>query len=289
MPIEQFEFPEDQKNYGLGIYEVKGKGTPQEQKPHWPSSMHRHDFYEICLFLKKGGQHEIDFNTYPIARQSVHFLAPGQVHFLYRDTDFHAFLIPFQKELLPQIAEKRLAIFKYYSYPILQLNQSEWHNLFEHIQFLSGQIRRKPPKAVLHALFQSFVLQCDYYFQKNVSSKEESTLQSHQFENFLDLLESQFRRITTVEEYANLLNIGPAQLNYICKKVVGQTASKLIQERIILQAKRLLIHSTLSSKEIAFKLGFEDPSYFSRFFRKHTNTSPTQFRKMYQSKSDLSI
>ena len=86
-------------------------------------------------------------------------------------------------------------------------------------------------------------------------------------------------RLHQVQDYAGLMAITEKYLNELCKKTAGKTASELIHERIILEAKRLLLHSDLNNKEVAYFLSFDDPSHFSKFFKRKTGRTPSQFRK----------
>lgn len=86
----------------------------------------------------------------------------------------------------------------------------------------------------------------------------------------------------TVSSYAKMLNISPKALNKRVVKYSGLTPSDIIRQRIILEAKRMLVHTPLSVKEIGYKLGYEDPSYFIRFFSKHVKLAPQNFRKYFQ-------
>lgn len=79
-------------------------------------------------------------------------------------------------------------------------------------------------------------------------------------------------------EYAELLNESPVVLNRAVKSLTGKTAGELIIERLILEAKRLLLYSGLNNKEVAYKLGYDDPSYFARIFHKKTGSTPSEFR-----------
>jgi AraC-like DNA-binding protein len=82
-----------------------------------------------------------------------------------------------------------------------------------------------------------------------------------------------------VSEYAKLLGITANYLNETVKTVTGQTAGELIRDRLLLEAKRWLIHSELSIAQVADQLHFDDPSYFSRFFKKYAHCSPGDFRR----------
>lgn len=83
----------------------------------------------------------------------------------------------------------------------------------------------------------------------------------------------------TVKEYANLLNVSAKTLTNCVYESSHSTPLSLINERIVLEAKRQLLHSSLKVKEIAFRLGFEDPSYFVKFFKRHVGCLPAEFRE----------
>ncbi|WP_040282369.1 helix-turn-helix domain-containing protein [Psychroserpens damuponensis] len=96
---------------------------------------------------------------------------------------------------------------------------------------------------------------------------------------FLELMETQFLEHTKTHYYANDIGISSKRLNQILKEKLNLTAKQIIQQRQITEAKRRLIRSEITTKELAFTLGFDSTSSFSRFFKKHTNVSPSAFRK----------
>jgi AraC-like DNA-binding protein len=97
---------------------------------------------------------------------------------------------------------------------------------------------------------------------------------------FRKLITSHVQDIHTTQDYAKLLNVSPNHLNKCVKSTIGKTASDLINEALLMEAKALLSMSQYSVAEVAFTLGFEDASYFSRFFKKHAVQSPTEYRRM---------
>jgi AraC-like DNA-binding protein len=102
------------------------------------------------------------------------------------------------------------------------------------------------------------------------------------FEEFLELLEKHSTTHKQVSQYTDVMNLSPYQLNEITKTTIGKTASELINEHIILEAKRHLLATPNQIKDIADHLGYEDVSYFIRFFKKHTNYSPEAFRRNFR-------
>lgn len=95
---------------------------------------------------------------------------------------------------------------------------------------------------------------------------------------FKKLLDQHYREHWPINHYAKQLGITHTQLNRVCKEVLGKTALEVIHTRIMTEAERDLLYSSLAIKEIAFTLGFQDESYFTRFFKKHFGQSPSQYR-----------
>lgn len=98
--------------------------------------------------------------------------------------------------------------------------------------------------------------------------------------DFRKLVNNKFSELRTPKEFALRLNITPNYLNALCKDIYNKTVSEVIQERIILESKRLLAHSGLSVSEISYKLGFNDNSYFGRYFKKAVGMPPEKFRSI---------
>jgi AraC-like DNA-binding protein len=99
--------------------------------------------------------------------------------------------------------------------------------------------------------------------------------------NFKRLIEKNYTKLRLPKQYAELLYITPNHLNALCNDFLGISAGKVIRDRILLEAKRLLINLDLRVAEIANKLNFEDQSYFVKFFKKYEGTTPDKFRKQY--------
>jgi AraC-like DNA-binding protein len=96
--------------------------------------------------------------------------------------------------------------------------------------------------------------------------------------HFMQLVDTHFLTTSSVADYAQMLTVTTNHLVATLTRIMGKPAGRLIRERLILEAKRLLRHSDLSISEVAYHLKFEDPSYFSRFFKKHADVTPAQFR-----------
>jgi len=101
------------------------------------------------------------------------------------------------------------------------------------------------------------------------------------FEKFQYLLVKNCPRLHKVNDFAGLLNTTPQNLNAVCRKHSGKSASERITSQLLLEAKRYVLHTENAINEIAFTLSFTDPSNFVKFFKKHERLTPTQFREKY--------
>lgn len=132
---------------------------------------------------------------------------------------------------------------------------------------------------MLQTYLKQFIILAVRIQKENHQLKENS--ESKLFKDFSVLVEMNFKQLHSVTEYANRLGVSPKSLSKNFQKIGSNTPSDFIKNRIILEAKRQLLYSTDSIKQIAFSLGFNDPAYFSRFFTKSTSKSPLQFKKEF--------
>lgn len=117
--------------------------------------------------------------------------------------------------------------------------------------------------------------------RKNSDDPSERTnlYSQERLEKLLALVEEFIATHKQVGQYADMLHISPYQVNAICKELLGKTCSEVITDQIVLESKRQLLATSKQVNEIAFDLGYEDVSYFIRFFKKHTGFTPEVFRK----------
>ena len=134
-------------------------------------------------------------------------------------------------------------------------------------------------KDVIRFTLKSFLITLERIHRTDHSAPLElNNAYELQFFKFKELIEAHYKEGLSVKDYASLLNISSKTLTTISKTVVNKSPSIIIAERIILQAKRLLKFTTLQIGEIAFKIGFDDASYFVKFFKRHVGVSPSNYR-----------
>ena len=132
---------------------------------------------------------------------------------------------------------------------------------------------------MLQSYLKQFIINSVRVKKENHVIKEDT--ETRLFKDFSLLVEQNFRTMHSVTDYANRLGISPKSITKHFQKLGAKTPSEFIKRRVLLEAKRLLIYTDKTVKEIAFELGFNDPAYFTRFFTKTILKSPLQFKKEY--------
>ncbi|CAN5140952.1 helix-turn-helix transcriptional regulator [soil metagenome] len=243
---------------------------------------HRHLFYTFILVTDGGGSHDIDFHTHPLRPGRLFLIAPGQVHAWNELKSVKGFVALFSDSFMALSKGRKVMsawpLFRAHQsayYDLTKSEQQEWINEFLFIE----QEKEKNDRYSRDAIFYSISSLMVRGTRLSVLRVDNSFSIDHGvLFKFQELVEKNFIKLKTPKDYALLLNITPNYLNAVCKKKSGLSAGALIRQRIILEAKRLLAHTSLSVSEIAFKLNFEDNSYFGKVFKRSTNTTPESFR-----------
>ncbi|MBK8702259.1 MAG: helix-turn-helix domain-containing protein [Saprospiraceae bacterium] len=248
--------------------------------------LHRHDFYFI-LFIKDGsGEHEIDFIKYEVSDFSMFFIRPGQVHQLRLEQGTSGFMVQFTSDFYAPRGNPAMQVLrKVSSKNYCQLSEVRYGNISFILQFIFQEFTQKKDrykeaiKAYLDILFIELARQSP---NPQKISNEANSYTQERIEEFMELLEKNIGSKKLVSQYAEMLSMTPYQLNAITKTTLQKTGSELINEHIILEAKRLLIATSNRVNQVADMLGYEDPSYFIRFFKKQTGLTPEAFRQNYK-------
>ncbi|WP_084292266.1 AraC family transcriptional regulator [Pedobacter nyackensis] len=242
--------------------------------------LHRHDFFYLLALKKGSGHHDIDFVPYAIADYSVFFIRPGQVHALVLKSDSMGYLINFSSDfynLQDKVAKQLLG--KASSTNHYQLDAEENLKFTSLLDYIYREHATKKPNYETVILANMSILFVELIRQNTSDASGNNNLYAQErLEKFLELLETHIFTHKQVSQYAKLLNISTYQLNAITKTMLGKTSSALINEQIVLEAKRCLLATTNQVNQTAYLLGYEDVSYFIRFFKKHTGFTPEAFR-----------
>lgn len=248
--------------------------------------LHRHDFFFILATQVGSGIHEIDFTRFEVNDNSVFLLRPGQVHQLELKSATTGYLIEFDStfyqpnetsavERLKKAAKRNLCTPDANNFALLFSTLTNIYREFSNRQ--EGYI--DVIKANLDVFFIEYIRQSRN--SQNATQAANSYAQER-FDELTELLETRISELKTVSQYADILSLSPYQLNSITKSLVGKTVSDMINDQILLEAKRYLLATSNQVKDIAYHLGYEDVSYFIRFFKKNTDTSPEAFRQKFK-------
>ncbi|TNE54976.1 MAG: helix-turn-helix domain-containing protein [Bacteroidetes bacterium] len=248
---------------------------------------HRHDYYTVLLVERAKGEHLIDYHTYVLGARQVHFVAPGQVHQVNAAARPKGWVITFTREFLvanniPERFITNINLFRQFGdSPPLDLD----HATLDKLTRIISEMESCLPQALhyrdraLGALLQLFLIYCNNSLELDSTQLDEDNSGICLLRDFKDGIEQHFREWHKVADYASEIHISPKHLSQVVKNLTGKTAKDLIQDRLILESKRLLLHTSLSVKEIAYQLGFDEPLHFSSFFKKETGGSPSAFRE----------
>lgn len=252
--------------------------------------MHSHDFFLLIWFFQGEGKHVIDFKEYDIDEDTIFFLPPSRVH-SFKDAQkcqgvVVNFSTSFLTSLLPELSSMLLQdLFTPVGEPtILKLEKADKATCLECLDYFKKEYFESTPllghESCICALFTSLIIHLRRAFKEDEISKQlRKTREYKTYREFKQLLERMFTQMHYAKAYAESMETTIGTLDRSCKKITNRTANKLINERLILEANRILVsHPKMSIKEIALKLGFEGTSNFVNFYKSQTDITPSVFR-----------
>lgn len=245
---------------------------------------HRHNFYHVVFFTEGAGSHSIDFHKFTVVPNQVYFMIPGQVHSWSFEGNVDGFVVNFTSEffqsfLLRHDYLERFTFFNGISQDgVIELGQElakSMQGRFEELLTLNNQRNPMQKDLIKTILLQMFLLIDQYGLEDKPYNQPNFTL----LRNFQRLIEKHYTEFRLPKQYADLLFVTPNHLNALCKTTMGMQAGELIRNRILLEAKRLLVNLDMTITEISNELNFNDNSYFTKFFKKQVGITPEEFRK----------
>lgn len=245
---------------------------------------HRHTFYELMFFLSGSGKHEIDFNSFSIEPNSVHFVSPGQIHQL-NPKNTQGYVVCFSEDFVSlNSREDFTERFPYYddpSIPVMKLKKEQALEIKALVELVVKDIlSTKNTQPDLYRSYLTIILlKLNELYLSSQPYKTGEQNRNMKVQQFKKRINQEFHENKSPSVYAQKLNVSANHLNALCKKHEGKTAIQLIHERMLLESKRLLFATDLHVKEISFQLGFEDVAYFNRFFKKLCKLTPQEYRK----------
>ncbi|MEM7111929.1 MAG: AraC family transcriptional regulator [Chloroflexota bacterium] len=250
---------------------------------------HRHDFYEVLYVTEGEGTHFIDFNAYPIEPNTFYFISPGQVHYWEPTVPIEGNILLFTDEFLLLAPAENMVLDELSFFhtvegsPTLQLNASEHLQIAPLFQAIAEEFNvydfraASVLRAYLHILLVHIQRICAT--QEAKVENEQGKLAQKLTRQFKQLITKQVVTGRSVQSYADQLGVSVNHLNKTLKATTGYTPGQLIRQEVVLEAKRLFRHTDLTATEIGYRLAFDDPSYFGRFFKREVGVSPGRFRQ----------
>ncbi len=283
--IQQYHLhKEHPEKLQFDIYDLRSyldKSGAHATKPH------SHSFYQILWVFNKGGVHYIDFDEHTVGENTMFFIAKNQIHYFDDSAKHEGILIHFNEIFLLQSDVDiflKYNVFNNKSKPLCCLDSESIEIANHYISMIKSELPNRKEfghSNIIRNLLKSLLIVLERSQRVNSDSNFPLTNQYElQFLQFREHIEQYYNTGYTVSDYANLLHVSPKTLTTITKNVSGKSPSKLISERIILEAQRLLSFTSLKINEIGYQLGFEDASYFVKYFKRHLKKSPTDYRKM---------
>lgn len=268
-------------------FEVYDLNTYRKNSGDKAAQPHSHSYYQIIWFFNDGGTHTIDFETYDVKKNTVLFISKDHIHAFDEDLNIEGYLIHFNESFF---MHNDLDIFLKYNVfnshksPCYFMDDEGVETTHSYLNLIRKELSNRSAfgyEDVIRFSLKSLLIHLERLHRKG-EENQYLGFNSHyelQLVNFKDLIEDHYRSNLTVSDYAERLNITSRTLTTITKKLVGKPPSELISERVILEAKRLLRFTSLQIGEIAFKIGFEDASYFVKYFKRFVGLSPKAFRE----------
>jgi len=273
--------------FTYGLFEDNIREAPER------TALHRHDFHEIFILTTGSGIYSADFQDFTITSPSIVIVPSGTCH-QWSDTEqLKGHALAFDLEFLG-VRSRSSGTATLLRPPVLHvspLNKETLDLLTPNISRIRGEWETDSPnrREAIRASLTLILLDLHRYLDQqqsiDLTPGSANSAGNNLYSDFLELLDQTWKTSPRPKDLAEMLRITPDHLSATLREIAGANTSDLISERIILEAKRLLAHSRLGIAEVAYSTGFEDPSYFARFFKRKTGATPKEFRKEFESAS----
>ena len=283
--IKKYEFKP-----GLSIeFELVGLLDLYKKHKELMTNPHRTNFYHVLWFQKGITSHLVDFKQISIEPDTILFLNKDIVHHFSNAENFDGKAIMFTDNFFCKSEQDthylRNSMLFNTLFPISKIKVKEpqvFKKLFALISDETTHGNDIFQSDILRNLLHNLLLLSERIRQEQDFTEVSKDVNLEYVMLFKDLLEKKFRHVKQVSYYANELILNVKRLNLATSKVLGKSPKELIDERVMLEAKRLLVYTNESVKEISFDLGFEEPTNFIKYFRKHSESTPSEFREQFR-------
>ena len=257
-------------------------GRMHKIENHNPTQPHRITFFALLIVTKGSGNHQVDLKDYELKQGTVLKIAKGQVHAFEKEPKYEGFLIVFTEDYVLNYFSKSSInlISHFYNYHISSpiSNDIAGNNIFlDQLKVELAYTNKYAQKNIIAALLDLYLLK----LERHSLVGQAATNNSKQYATFLqfkNLVESNYTKTRNVKDFAVQLFVSTKYLNQVVKAFTLNTAKRFIDDFVILEAKREIVSTQKSFKEIAFDIGFDEVTNFTKFFKKNLNSTPKEFR-----------
>lgn len=242
--------------------------------------------YTFIWNKEKEKQWGIDLMSHQIEANTIFSLSPGQtLHIPERTNDY--VVVQFNREFYcvqdhdHEVSCNGILFNGALSTPFLKLDSEEQRSFGVLLEVMKEEFAQKDEVQLemLRTVLKRFIIKCTRLAKLQFADSLPTTQEVDLVRTFSALVEKHFRTLHKVSDYANLMNKSPKTLSNVFSALNDKTPLQLIHERIILEAKKMLLYTDKSSKEISFELNFSDPVQFSRLFKNVSGATPLEFKK----------
>lgn len=250
---------------------------------------HRAQFYHILWIEKGEGTHFVDFNPIKLEDNIAIFIPKSSVNIYDKKGVYNGKALVFTDNFFcknihdAQLLQSSILYSDLYTIAKIKVNPNN-SELRVFLNVMETEFQRNHDSAqygILHNMLHVFLLQAEREMRKQGFKELKPSANLDYLVLFKDLWEQKFCDEKSVNKYASELSISEKQLHKATTTLFEKTPKQIIDERILLEAKRLLVHSNQSIKEIAYELGYDEPTNFIKYFRKHVNATPSEFREQF--------
>ena len=277
-----------ENNHGIDILRLESLFERITEFEHNPEKAHQVAFNMIVYYTAGESKQLVDFVWHDVKKNTLIHLSKGQINAFQFNKGLTGYIILFTEKYLKQQINalpknELIRLFNSHLFsPRIQVpedsNVLRYIELFyEEYNDVNESYNQENTYDALHTIIFSKLERLKQY--QTFHLKRSDKLNT--FLNFKSLLEGSYTNSRNADYYANALHITYKHLNTICKDTIAVTAKEYIDAFVILEAKRLLINSEIKSTELAYALGFDEPTNFIKYFKKHTGLTPNDFKKDY--------
>jgi len=264
---------------------------PEQQKLQFQNP-HQNNFYQLILYINGNGKHRVDFNSIDYSPSTLIPVVKNQVQAVQSSPDTEAFILSFTDQFFCRYEEdiENLQNMRIFDYMIparkIDLKRKDFLELQMLVYQMQAELNNRQTvmqKEIIRDLLRIFINHGERLIQANnqfENCNQNGNIDYTLFCNFRKILNNNYSSNHSVKEYADKLFITSRKLNQLTLRFAGKNAKEMINERLIIELKRLLLYDNKTVKDIAMATGFTDMSNFNKFFKQHTKTTPAKFRSL---------